>query len=419
MHTLKRTLSLLTVLALLFSCPLSFALESYPLLQKGDAGEAVLALKQRMKDLGYFNAGGRLTNVYNDTLVERLMQLEQQNGLLPTGEATPELQALIFSDAVRSATDSPLITEQTRAFYSPAELPDDYPTLDADGFLSPDDAQGYYLYQSREEGLWLYVTPTLNIEIRQYTDAVTPLVWYESIVHMRGDEELQTLMDVNAAAKRITVKDPRVITKEYNTVFAVSDDFYGYRKSRGVSNLGVIVRSGQILAEKTKKAGSVGLPNFEIIALFENGRMQTFQSDAHTAQEYLDMGVTDTWAFGPILIQEGEINPVLETAKLYQNKEPRCAMGMVAPGHYVFLTVKGRLANSEGATPMWLALRLQALGCTEALNLDGGNSVALVFMDDMLNKPEDTTNRNYMKGVRALNSLIGVGSKPADWVGED
>ena len=90
-------------------------------------------------------------------------------------------------------------------------------------------------------------------------------------------------------------------------------------------------------------------------------------------------------------------------------------MGMVEPGHYVFLSVKGRLTESAGATPLWLAQRLQALGCTEALNLDGGNSVALVFMDDMLNKPEDTNNKNYMKGVRALSSLIGVGQKPEGW----
>lgn len=67
-------------------------------LQKGDSGPDVLALKQRMYYLGYFNSLKNLTNKYNDVMAKRVAQLQKNNGLEATGIATPELQELIFSD---------------------------------------------------------------------------------------------------------------------------------------------------------------------------------------------------------------------------------------------------------------------------------------------------------------------------------
>ena len=34
---------------------------------------------------------------------------------------------------------------------------------------------------------------------------------------------------------------------------------------------------------------------------------------------------------------------------------------------------------------IWVAEKMKELGCTEALNLDGGNSVKLVFMGELVN----------------------------------
>lgn len=413
MRLLKMMLLLLITAALVLSAN-AFA-EEYQTLQLGDSGEAVLALKQRMGELGYFNLRSKLTDKYNETMVERVKLLELHNGFTPTGVATPELQTAAFSENARGMAHAAIINDTTLSEYGLGKLPEDYPTaLDEAGYLADADAAPY-IYQSRDEGVWVYLSHDLSVQIRRWTDKLTPLVWFESDVRMRGSEKLETLMDMKATSSKVVVKDPRQITQDYNVVFAVSDDFYGYRKKAGYNNAGIIIRRGEVYSKKTKKSGTVTLPNLDVIAMFDDGRMKTFDSNAHTAQEYLDMGVTDTWAFGPILLSEGEINPVLYTAKVYQNLEPRCAMGMVTPGHYVFMSVKGRLTESGGATPLWLAQRMQALGCTEALNLDGGNSVALIFMDDMLNKPEDTKNKSFMKGVRALSSLIGVGTKPEGW----
>lgn len=89
------------------------------------------------------------------------------------------------------------------------------------------------------------------------------------------------------------------------------------------------------------------------------------------------MGAETVLAFGPWLVRGGEINPALETA--YRTKEPRTAIGMIEPYHYVALFVEGRVKRSGGVPVEWLAERMAQLGATEAINLDGGKTSCLLF----------------------------------------
>ncbi len=70
----------------------------------------------------------------------------------------------------------------------------------------------------------------------------------------------------------------------------------------------------------------------------------------------------------------------------YHYREPRCAIGMIEPYHYIILTVRGRANDSKGAYLGWLAEKMLELGAVEAINLDGGGTVCLVFMGELLNK---------------------------------
>lgn len=65
----------------------------------GDSGPEVLAIKERMLELGYYN-GNISHNNFNDTMTERVKQLQKMNGLKETGVVDEELYALIFSDSV-------------------------------------------------------------------------------------------------------------------------------------------------------------------------------------------------------------------------------------------------------------------------------------------------------------------------------
>lgn len=74
------------------------AMLEYRVLQKGAKGDDVLALKQRLQDLGYIRSGSELTNVYNDVTAERVILFERQIGITEDGIASQELQAYLFSE---------------------------------------------------------------------------------------------------------------------------------------------------------------------------------------------------------------------------------------------------------------------------------------------------------------------------------
>jgi hypothetical protein len=70
----------------------------YRVLQRGAKGDDVLALKQRLQDLGYIRSGSDLTNVYNDVTAERVTLFQRQIGITEDGIASQELQAYLFSE---------------------------------------------------------------------------------------------------------------------------------------------------------------------------------------------------------------------------------------------------------------------------------------------------------------------------------
>ncbi len=83
---------------------------NYRLLYRSNAGEDVIALKQRLMELGYYRENSTMNNNYNDTCVDRVMMFQRQNGLKENGIATAEVQAKLFSDsAVANAEELPKV----------------------------------------------------------------------------------------------------------------------------------------------------------------------------------------------------------------------------------------------------------------------------------------------------------------------
>ena len=233
------------------------------------------------------------------------------------------------------------------------------------------------------------------MEIKRYSDPNAPLVWFETDIKVTGDERMQSLL----TGKKYY--SPVKIAQDNQAVLAFTDDFFGYRVRQKQAQ-GILVRNGEILSDKTKREGASGFPKLETLAYFTDGRMKCYNANDHTAQEYLDMGATDVLAFGPILVTNGELGEHMTDETYYHYREPRCALGMVEPNHYLLLVVKGRSDDSKGAYLSWLAERMLSLGAQEALNLDGGGTVALVFMGNLINKKS--------KELRNVTSLLSFGS---------
>jgi hypothetical protein len=89
---------------------------------------------------------------------------------------------------------------------------------------------------------------------------------------------------------------------------------------------------------------------------------------------------------GPTLLTEGITNEKLLAPKADQRRNPRTAVGFNA--RYCFLVVvDGRALSSAGMTYAELARFLAQLGCTEAMNLDGGTSTTMWLNGKVVNSP--------------------------------
>ena len=391
---------LIALLSLVLSLCLVFpALGEYETLKQGSKGQAVLELKQRMYELGYFHSTN-FSNLYNETTVERVKQLEKMNGLTQTGIATPELQQLIFSDDCIKADGTKAGSQSSPEQTASPEIPSiNEISRDEDGFLSDESEE--FVYEDEENGVWLYYSHNLQVEITAHEDTKDKIEWYETRVKTRNGEGLNAYL---TDGKYLSPKD---IALQNKAVVAFTDDFYCYRK-RQKQVMGILIRNGQILSEKTKRPTTGGFPKLENMAYFADGSMKCYNAQDHTAQEYIEMGAVHVFAFGPILVTNGEAGEHMRDDTYYHYREPRCALGYIQPGKYLILTVFGRKSTSKGVYLSWLCDKMLENGVQEALNLDGGGTVQLVFMGHYLNG-KNPSHRN-------TTSLLGFGT--SDLVGQ-
>lgn len=363
-------------------------------LQKGMTGPDVLHFKLRLRELGYFSQAAEITDRYNVTMVHKVMLYQQDLGLKATGIATPELQAIADTPFGGIPTPEPVPTPSL-------------PTLTEDGFLAAN--QQEYIYDAQDGNQWIYISEDLHIVIDRYTQAGKyPFIWYETDIRFKGDEALKRYEVTPKYKGKFTTKHPFVIAQENNLVLAFSDDFYGFRIYQKRKE-GIIIKNGTVIADDSYPSLNVYLPPLDIMAFFADGSAKTFYCGEHTAEELVEMGAVDTLCFGPILLRNGELGEQVSRGK-YNSREPRCALGIYEPNHYLLITVEGRHSKSAGVGLPWIAERMKLLGVQDALNLDGGNTAALVFRGVLLNKMGNFTSSNYnIKGVRSVSSLFGIG----------
>ncbi len=395
-HKGARRIALLCLIVLILSMlPFSALSAEYRTLQEGDSGSDVLRLKTRLYYLGYFKTSN-LSDAYNETTVERVKQFQKKNGLQQTGIATPELQELLFSDDCIYQAPTP----RPSAVPVSAEETIIWPETDEQGFL----ASGLepFVYENAEDGLWAYISQDIHIEIRRCEDPALTLIWFETTVVLSERTKLRSML-VPGKKKSNFQQPASILAAHGNVILAFSDDFFGYRTRYEGKREGVIIRDGEIIAESTVKASSRKFPPLEILALFEDGSLKTYESDEKTAKEYLEMGVTDTYAFGPILVSNGEISQGVYTYEK-TDRNPRTALGMIEPRKYLVLTALGRRKDSKGASYLWLAEKMLEKGVTEAMNLDGGNTCSLIFRGKLLNRTENVKKNE----IRYVSGLIGV-----------
>lgn len=259
------------------------------------------------------------------------------------------------------------------------------PALNAKGFLD----EGEYIYSSEDEGLWIYVSQTSKVIIQRKYDATQPLTWFEADLYgdLDAGEMLRTVQNDPEKMGKVRV-DATETAKKHNVVFAMNTDYYTYRVAvNNNRHTGIVIRDGHILYDDPyteKQVTNSMFPNLDMLAFMPDGSLKVYHSWEKTAQEFIDEGVQTVYSFGPYLLLDGKVSERAYANN--ENKNPRCAIGMVEPGHYVAIMCEGRLKRSAGVTISYLAKMMRAKGCQVAFNMDGGQTAVMVFMGKQLNQ---------------------------------
>ncbi len=201
----------------------------------------------------------------------------------------------------------------------------------------------------------------------------------DTITYFVADVFLKDTISLNSAfAKnqfgRNIIEYTSQIAADNDAVFAVNGDYYGFRED------GILIRNGVIYRDSPARTG---------LAIYVNGDMEIYDETQTSAQALLDDDVWQTLSFGPALVTNAEVVTGLGKVEIdtnfgnhsIQGSNPLTGIGIIAPNHYVFIVVDGRMNGySKGMTLTEFAEVFADLGCTEAYNLDGGGSSTMYFM---------------------------------------
>lgn len=283
------------------------------------------------------------------------------------------------------------------------EWPEDGQQKDGKGYL----LTGEYVYENAEEGLWFYASSTLVVRVDRKFDREKVLTWYEAQVFCDPAAERVGAILNNPEKPQSKHVQAAQIAREKQVVWGMNTDYYTYRLGRNTIT-GMVIRGKNVFFDRVPKANRSQFPNLDTLAMNEDGSWRVYTSDELTAEEYLLRGAVDVFSFGPYLVRDGEINPFVGEMINGKTEQPRCAIGMVEPGHYYAVLAEGRIRNvSVGVTISWLVDHMLEAGCTQALNLDGGQTAVMTFMGNQISRIG-----KYSGGrtsARTTTEIIGVG----------
>lgn len=232
-----------------------------------------------------------------------------------------------------------------------------------------------------------------NIHISLSTQRLADTTVYIADVTLSSAEYLKTALAQNAYGKNVTEKTSAIAARQ-NAILAVNGDYYGSRER------GYVLRNG-VLYRSTAAADQ------EDLVILSDGSFAVIREDEISAASLLEQGAAQVLSFGPALVEDGSVT-VSQTDEVGKARasNPRTAIGILAPLHYVFVVSDGRTNESAGLSLYELALLMQSLGAQTAYNLDGGGSSTLYFNGAVINNP--TTGGGRIQ-ERSVSDIVYIG----------
>lgn len=255
-----------------------------------------------------------------------------------------------------------------------------------------------------------HVADPANFTDSGYTDdsitVVMERVWVDNAhfnvarVKITDPSQLRTTL----ANPKNTNKTNRIstIAKDNNAIVAIGGDFFTK------DSYGYVVRMTEVFRKKPLKSR-------DMLITDENGDFHIIKgSDAEQLKALMDSHtIINAFNFGPALVMDGAKQDIDKDYKYNPTgSEPRCAIGQVGPLEYLLVVVDGgggrevTITNADGTTKKSNGCSMEVLaqfmadqGCTQAYNLDGGNSSLMVFGQENFSKKS-------IKSERSVSDII-------------
>lgn len=365
--------------------------------------------------------GGEVTALVMETAAANAMnpdyELEDaaENGLWVVPRSITAADDVVDAIQTLAQRDDSLLRDLCAASFADAVSSDaaliPYPdNRDEEGYLT----EGEFVYEDAEQGLWAYLSPTLQVEIIQYDMEDPCQRYFVAEVKFKPESEQfkqHTWVNASFAGQQIY---PQTLAQSSRLVLAVNGDYYPYRVENK-STVGNIIRNYKVLYNM-KMSKTPGFPCLDTMALHDDGTISVYGAKEITADELAARGdVHDALSFGPYMANDGVLR--IYNGKNASMQEPRCAIGMVEAGHYFIVDCEGRVPKGpKGMTINQIGMLLYSYGCNETFLLDGGSTSVLIFMGEKLNRTGKDTS---IGSPRNQHELFGLGYSElvhTDWI---
>lgn len=325
------------------------------------------------------------------------------NGFLRRSALIACLCLLVSLSSQASAVINPLIESKTSPVL--ADVSEDNPPLEApaeieepleEDSLLPIDFSGGTPpledgYLSDNE----YKDPTISVSIDSGIHQGTAVyIARVSIVHA---SQLRTLAALSF--DDWAVMPSLYLSKRVKSVLALNGDYFCY------TNAGHLVRQGvtyRELADGSK----------DVLVIDNKGDFHALYGlkKEEAAEKLKGIKVINSFNFGPVLVSEGKINQnMLAHNMAWNEKRQRMAIAQTGPLSYLIVCCGGPSGGSPGMT-LWEFAQFvadQDENIRLAYNLDGGDSVSLIFRGKQVNHRES-------KFTREISDIIYFASGRED-----
>ena len=234
-----------------------------------------------------------------------------------------------------------------------------------------------------------------NISVTLTEKTVNETQVYVADITLSSSDYLKTALAQNSYGTNVIAKTS-VTAAENNAILAVNGDYYGANSS------GYVIRNGVVYRDSVREDASNG-----DLAIYKDGSFKIIYEDQVSADQLVQDGVVNLLAFGPSLVENGEISVDTNTeVGQAMSSNPRTAIGIIDENHYIIIVSDGRTSESKGLSLYQMAEVMKSYGVKTAYNLDGGGSSTLYFNGQVINKP--TTGGSKIS-ERAVSDIVYIG----------